>query len=149
MLQFHANCLRSFANIISPAKYLDCKNILQISKVFDCNPGKIFQVQLYLSPPASTLLCQLAPWLTSRTLLLATSTSRRKVCSGRKCLSKTFWAGKKNQSGEKKLLLEIFLSEIFFSKPLTFVNEKSQKKEAVAVFKLVQIYMSDRKAKVN
>ena len=36
----------------------------------------------------------------------------------------------------------------FFSKPLTFVNEKSQKKEAVAVFKLVQIYMSDRKAKV-
>ena len=36
-----------------------------------------------------------------------------------------------------------------FSKPLTFVNEKSQKKEAVAVFKLVQIYMSDRKAKVG
>ena len=37
----------------------------------------------------------------------------------------------------------------YFSKPLTFVNEKSQKKEAVAVFKLVQIYMSDRKAKVT
>ena len=37
----------------------------------------------------------------------------------------------------------------YFSKPLTFVNEKSQKKEAVAVFKLVQIYMSDRKAKVG
>ena len=36
-----------------------------------------------------------------------------------------------------------------FSKPLTFVNEKSQKKEAVGVFKLVQIYMSDRKAKVG
>ena len=36
-----------------------------------------------------------------------------------------------------------------FSKPLTFVNEKNQKKEAVAVFKLVQIYMSDRKAKVR
>ena len=35
-----------------------------------------------------------------------------------------------------------------FSKPLTFVNEKNLKKEAVAVFKLVQIYMSDRKAKV-
>ena len=35
------------------------------------------------------------------------------------------------------------------SKPLTFVNEKQQKKEAVAVFKLVQIYMSDRKAKVG
>ena len=34
-----------------------------------------------------------------------------------------------------------------FSKPLTFVNEKNLKKEAVAVFKLVQIYMSDRKAK--
>ena len=32
---------------------------------------------------------------------------------------------------------------------MTFVNEKSQKKEAVAVFKLVQIYMSDRKAKVG
>ena len=36
-----------------------------------------------------------------------------------------------------------------YSKPLTFVNEKSQKKEAVGVFKLVQIYMSDRKAKVG
>merc|ERR1719187_18482 len=35
------------------------------------------------------------------------------------------------------------------SKPLTFVNEKNLKKEAVAVFKLVQIYMSDRKAKVG
>ena len=35
------------------------------------------------------------------------------------------------------------------SKPLTFVNEKQQKKEAVAVFKLGQIYMSDRKAKVG
>ena len=32
---------------------------------------------------------------------------------------------------------------------MTFVNEKSQKKEAVGVFKLVQIYMSDRKAKVG
>ena len=40
-------------------------------------------------------------------------------------------------------------TQYFFSKPLTFVNEKSQKKEAVAVFKLVQIYMSDRKAKVR
>ena len=29
------------------------------------------------------------------------------------------------------------------------MNEKSQKKEAVGVFKLVQIYMSDRKAKVG
>ena len=28
------------------------------------------------------------------------------------------------------------------------MNEKNLKKEAVAVFKLVQIYMSDRKAKV-
>jgi hypothetical protein len=36
-----------------------------------------------------------------------------------------------------------------FSKPLTFVNEKNQKKEALAVFKMVQIYMSDRKAKVG
>ena len=36
-----------------------------------------------------------------------------------------------------------------YSKPLTFVNEKQQKKEAVAAFKLVQIYMSDRKAKVG
>ena len=39
--------------------------------------------------------------------------------------------------------------KILFSKPLTFVNEKNQKKEAVSVFKLVQIYMSDRKAKVG
>ena len=39
--------------------------------------------------------------------------------------------------------------KILFSKPLTFVNEKNQKKEAVSVFKLVQIYMSDRKAKVK
>ena len=30
------------------------------------------------------------------------------------------------------------------SKALTFVQEKSLKKEAVNVFKLVQIYMSDR-----
>ena len=46
--------------------------------------------------------------------------------------------------------LNIVLTHNFnFSKPLTFVNEKSQKKEAVAVFKLVQIYMSDRKAKVG
>ena len=36
-----------------------------------------------------------------------------------------------------------------FSKPLTFVNEKNLKKEALAVFKMVQIYMSDRKAKVG
>lgn len=35
------------------------------------------------------------------------------------------------------------------SKPLTFVTDKTLKKEAVAVFKLVQIYMSDRKAKVG
>eukprot|EP00090_Calanus_glacialis_P003765 TRINITY_DN12798_c0_g1_i1.p1 TRINITY_DN12798_c0_g1~~TRINITY_DN12798_c0_g1_i1.p1 ORF type:complete len:1185 (-),score=141.46 TRINITY_DN12798_c0_g1_i1:1321-4875(-) len=35
------------------------------------------------------------------------------------------------------------------SKPLTFVNEKNLKKEALAVFKMVQIYMSDRKAKVG
>ena len=39
--------------------------------------------------------------------------------------------------------------KILSSKPLTFVNEKNQKKEAVSVFKLVQIYMSDRKAKVE
>jgi hypothetical protein len=32
----------------------------------------------------------------------------------------------------------------FCSKPLTFVRDKSLKKEAIAVFKLVQIYMSDR-----
>ena len=38
---------------------------------------------------------------------------------------------------------------LYFSKPLTFVNEKQLKKEAVGVFKLVQIYMSDRKAKVG
>ena len=31
------------------------------------------------------------------------------------------------------------------SKALTFVTEKGLKKEAVNVFKLVQIYMSDRK----
>ena len=41
-----------------------------------------------------------------------------------------------------------FTFVFLFSKPLTFVNEKNLKKEAVAVFKLVQIYMSDRKAKV-
>merc|ERR1719193_1104349 len=35
------------------------------------------------------------------------------------------------------------------SKPLTFVTDKSLKKEAVNVFKLVQIYMSDRKAKIG
>ena len=32
---------------------------------------------------------------------------------------------------------------------MTFVNEKNLKKEALAVFKMVQIYMSDRKAKVG
>ena len=42
-----------------------------------------------------------------------------------------------------------FTFVFLFSKPLTFVNEKNLKKEAVAVFKLVQIYMSDRKAKVE
>merc|ERR1719187_3181439 len=35
------------------------------------------------------------------------------------------------------------------SKPLTCVSDKSLKKEALEVFKLVQIYMSDRKAKVG
>merc|ERR1719193_1719004 len=35
------------------------------------------------------------------------------------------------------------------SKPLTPLTEKNLKKESVAVFKLVQIYMSDRKAKVG
>ena len=46
---------------------------------------------------------------------------------------------------ENTIINPYFLS----SKPLTFVNEKQQKKEAVAAFKLVQIYMSDRKAKVG
>ena len=49
-------------------------------------------------------------------------------------------------------MLKIRSSVLIFyisSKPLTFVNEKQQKKEAVAAFKLVQIYMSDRKAKVG
>ena len=49
-------------------------------------------------------------------------------------------------------LVENTIINLYFlisSKPLTFVNEKQQKKEAVAAFKLVQIYMSDRKAKVG
>ena len=65
-------------------------------------------------------------------------------------------AGKKNQSGKINCLLSVrdnFMLDLklkmLFSKPLTFVNEKNQKKEAVSVFKLVQIYMSDRKAKVR
>ena len=45
-------------------------------------------------------------------------------------------------------MINRFTFVFLFSKPLTFVNEKNLKKEAVAVFKLVQIYMSDRKAKV-
>ena len=45
-------------------------------------------------------------------------------------------------------MINRFTFVLLFSKPLTFVNEKNLKKEAVAVFKLVQIYMSDRKAKV-
>jgi len=51
----------------------------------------------------------------------------------------------------KKMSLKDVLSwqDESISKPLTFVNEKQQKKEAVAAFKLVQIYMSDRKAKVG
>ena len=46
-------------------------------------------------------------------------------------------------------MINRFTFVFLFSKPLTFVNEKNLKKEAVAVFKLVQIYMSDRKAKVG
>jgi len=51
----------------------------------------------------------------------------------------------------KKMSLKDVLSwtSESISKPLTFVNEKNLKKEALAVFKLVQIYMSDRKAKVG
>jgi len=37
-----------------------------------------------------------------------------------------------------------YLQTVCFSKPLTFVTDKLLKKEAVNVFKLVQIYMSDR-----
>jgi len=51
----------------------------------------------------------------------------------------------------KKMSLKDVLSwqSEAISKPLTFVREKGLKKEAVTIFKLVQIYMSDRKAKIG
>ena len=45
--------------------------------------------------------------------------------------------------------IDLSFTFLISSKPRTFVNEKQQKKDAVGVFKLVQINMSDRKAKVS
>ena len=59
-----------------------------------------FQVPPSPSPPASTRRCPRAPSPTSRTSLPATSTSRRRGSSGRRCPSKTSSLGRPSQLGE-------------------------------------------------
>ena len=61
-----------------------------------------FQVPPSPSPPASTRRCPRAPSPTSRTSLPATSTSRRRGSSGRRCPSKMSFLGRPSQLGESE-----------------------------------------------
>ena len=60
----------------------------------------VFQVRPSPSLPASTRRCPRAPSPTSRTSLPATSTSRRRGSSGRRCPSKMSSPGRPSQLGE-------------------------------------------------